>query len=82
MTRIGLASVALAAVLASSAGGCKDSVLGQNPGTGGSGGAGSCASDLSGVWDVMATSPGGGTFAWVVDLSGSRSVASPERPTR
>ena len=56
------------AVLVASAGGCKDNVLGQNPGTGG---AGSCASDLSGVWDVVATRPGSGTgtFSWVMTIS-------------
>ena len=71
MLRIGLASLCLAAVLASSAVGCKDNVLGQNPGTGGSGGAGSCASDLSGTWDVVATRAGSatGTFAWVMTIS-------------
>jgi hypothetical protein len=70
MRRSGLVGFSMALALVAVTGGCKNDVLGQNPGSGGSGGVGSCATDLSGTWDVMATKPGSasGTFAWVLTL--------------
>ncbi len=69
---MGLTGFTLVLALAAATGGCKNDVLGQNPGTGGAGGttgAGGCASNLSGTWDVMATRPGSGTFAWVLTIN-------------